>query len=68
MIDRIKDSIWEFTKDALGKVMYNIFMSKKDEWVEELSEEINTTDIEWVKFRNTLYLSIIDKITSEENA
>lgn len=66
MFNSITNSIWGIIKDALDNIMHTIVMSKKDEWVEELTKEIDTTDSAWVKLRNTIYLSWIEKIVSEE--
>lgn len=68
MLDGIKNKLWDIAIDALNNLAYTIFMAKKDEWQNDLTEEINNTDSEWVKFRNAIYLSIIDKIISEKSA
>lgn len=68
MLDGIKNKIWEIIKNAANELVTTIVMEKKDEWATELTEEINTTDSDWVKFRNAIYLSLIDKITAEKEA
>lgn len=47
----------------------NVIITQKDEIVKELTDEINSTDSYWVKFRNAIYLSLIEKVVAEqENA
>lgn len=66
MLDGIKNTIWNIFIDALNNIVHAVFMAKKDEWKEELTAEISSTDSDWVKTRDAVYLSLIDKITQEE--
>ena len=69
MLDSIKLALWGFIRDIADDIIRNIIITQKDEIVKELTDEINSTDIYWVKFRNAIYLSLIEKVVAEqENA
>lgn len=69
MLDSIKLAIWGFIRDIADDIIRNIIITQKDEIVKELTDEINSTDSYWVKFRNAIYLSLIEKVVAEqENA
>lgn len=55
---------WRFSDNIANDII-----TQKDEIVKELTDEINSTDSYWVKFRNAIYLSLIEKVVAEqENA
>lgn len=55
---------WRFNDNIANDII-----TQKDEIVKELTDEINSTDSYWVKFRNAIYLSLIEKVVAEqENA
>lgn len=69
MLDSIKLALWGFIRDIADDIIRNIIITQKDEIVKELTDEINSTDSYWVKFRNAIYLSLIEKVVAEqENA
>lgn len=69
MLDSIKLALWGFIRDIADDIIRNIILTQKDEIVKELTDEINSTDSYWVKFRNAIYLSLIEKVVAEqENA
>lgn len=69
MLDSIKLALWGFIRDIADDIIRNIIITQKDEIVTELTDEINSTDSYWVKFRNAIYLSLIEKVVAEqENA
>lgn len=69
MLDSIKLALWGFVRDIADDIIRNIIITQKDEIVKELTDEINSTDSYWVKFRNAIYLSLIEKVVAEqENA
>lgn len=69
MLDNIKLALWGFIRDIADDIIRNIIITQKDEIVKELTDEINSTDSYWVKFRNAIYLSLIEKVVAEqENA
>lgn len=69
MLDSIKLALWGFIRDIADDIIRNIITTQKDEIIKELTDEINSTDSYWVKFRNAIYLSLIEKVVAEqENA
>lgn len=69
MLDSIKLALWGFIRDIADDIIRNIIITQKDEIIKELTDEINSTDSYWVKFRNAIYLSLIEKVVAEqENA
>ena len=69
MLDSIKLALWGFVRDIADDIIRNVIITQKDEIVTELTDEINSTDSYWVKFRNAIYLSLIEKVVAEqENA
>lgn len=69
MLDNIKSALWGFIRDIADDIIRNVIITQKDEIVKELTDEINSTDSYWVKFRNAIYLSLIEKVVAEqENA
>lgn len=69
MLDSIKLALWGFIRDIADDIIRNVIITQKDEIVTELTDEINSTDSYWVKFRNAIYLSLIEKVVAEqENA
>ena len=69
MLDGIKLALWGFVRDIADDIIRNIIITQKDEIIKELTDEINSTDSYWVKFRNAIYLSLIEKVVAEqENA
>jgi len=69
MLDSIKLALWGFVRDIADDIIRNIIITQKDEIIKELTDEINSTDSYWVKFRNAIYLSLIEKVVAEqENA
>lgn len=69
MLDSIKLALWGFIRDIADDIIRNIIITQKDKIVKELTDEINSTDSYWVKFRNAIYLSLIEKVVAEqENA
>lgn len=69
MLDSIKLALWGFIRDIADDIIRNVIITQKDEIVKELTDEINSTDSYWVKSRNAIYLSLIEKVVAEqENA
>ena len=69
MLDSITLALWGCIRDIADDIIRNIIITQKDEIVKELTDEINSTDSYWVKFRNAIYLSLIEKVVAEqENA
>lgn len=66
MLDSIKLALWGFIRDIADDIIRNIIITQKDEIVKELTDEINSTDSYWVKFRNAIYLSLIEKVVTEQ--
>lgn len=69
MLDSIKLALQGFIRDIADDIIRNIIITQKDEIVKELTDEINSTDSYRVKFRNAIYLPLIEKVVAEqENA